>query len=125
MKKVTFGILLAFFPLLSLAQQERQQEMMIITTVEYMDFLDGSFSKMYVNYPDGKTEEIELKGLWSFGRYISEKKVKANDRTVMNKINELLKAGWRIAMVSSSTQPRTSEANASPSSILTRYVLVR
>ncbi len=123
MKRYILSIVLCCGLHLGYAQQ--QQEMMIITTVEYMDFLDGSFSKMYVNYPDGKTEEIDLKGLWSFGRYISEKKVKANDKIVMNKINELLKMGWKIAMVSSSTQPRTSEANASPSSILTRYILIR
>lgn len=121
-KKVILTVLLGFFIFSSKAQQ---QEIMVVTTVEYMDFLDGGASKMYVNHPDGKTEEIDLKGLWALAGYISEKKVKANDRTVMNKINELMKAGWKISAVSSSTQPKSGGGNSAPSSILTRYILVR
>ncbi len=118
-------ILIVLFGFLVLSSKAQQQEIMIVTTVEYMDFLDGGASRMYVNYPSGTTEEFELKGLWSIGRYISEKKVKANDRILMNKINELLKSGWKIIAVSSSTQPKSGSDNTSPSSILTRYILTR
>ncbi len=121
-KILILSLLMGFFYFVSSAQQ---QEIMMVTTVEYMDFLDGGASRMYVNYPDGRTEEIDLKGLWAFARYISEKKVKANDKTLINKINELMKAGWKIVAVTSSTQPKSGEGNSAPSSILTRYILVR
>ncbi|MCS6822201.1 MAG: hypothetical protein NZ551_10075 [Microscillaceae bacterium] len=102
-----------------------QQEVMMITTIEYMDFLDGSSSQMHITYPDGKSESLQLRGLYALAGYISDKKIKENDKTVVTKLNEFLQKGWRISVVSSSTQPKSPETSSPPSSIITRYVLVR
>ncbi|MCS6968692.1 MAG: hypothetical protein RMJ44_08350 [Cytophagales bacterium] len=106
-------------------QAQQKQEVMIITTIEYMDFLDGGSSQMHISRADGSSESVQLRGLYSFGKYISDKKVKQNDQTLISKLNEYLQQGWQIVAVSSSTQPKGNSLEDPPSSILTRYVLVR
>ncbi len=129
-KKMTRRMRFKFFALLcllacaSVRAVAQREELMIITTVEYLDLLDGGSSRMYITTSDGKTEEIQLKGLYAFGGYISEKKVKANDSTILKRLSDLQRAGWSILAVTSSTQPRV-DSGSSPPSILTRYILIR
>ncbi len=125
MKQVHYFLLVLSCFLMIATTLSAQQEVMIITTVEYMDFIDGSNSQMYITRSSGATENIQLRGLFAVGQYISEKKIKANDKTVVDKLSEFIRAGWEIMAVSSSTQPKQATQNSAPSSIVTRYVLVK
>lgn len=123
MRKLVFLLLLAFLLSGQTALKAQSEGIIIVTTVEYLDLLDGGESRLYITTPDGRTEEVPLKGLYSFGGYISEKKINANDSTVAKRLNELQKRGWSILTATASTQPRTEAGK--PPCILTRYILVR
>ncbi|MCS7035293.1 MAG: hypothetical protein RMJ33_04530 [Saprospiraceae bacterium] len=123
MRKLNLLSVFVFLLLSHLTLQAQSEGIIIVTTVEYLDLLDGGESRLYITTPDGKTEEVPLKGLYSFGGYISEKKVNANDSTVAKRLNELQKRGWSILTATASTQPRTESGK--PPCILTRYILVR
>ncbi|MCS6981379.1 MAG: hypothetical protein NZM65_04200 [Flavobacteriales bacterium] len=99
------------------------QKLVFITTVEYLDLLDGGASAMHVPSSDGLEDHIPLKGLYSFAGYISEKKIKENDATIMGKIQTFLNQGWEILHVSSATQPKTDSGK--PPCIITRYLLIK
>ncbi len=110
-----------FLPSVSWAQSE---SLMIITTVEYLDLIDGGASRMYITRSDGKTEEVQLKGLFSFAGTISDKKIKANDATVLRYLNEFQREGWSILTVASYAQPRVDSGIGAPC-LVTRYILIR
>lgn len=99
----------------------QKKQVMIITTIEYAEFLSGGNSKMFITYPDGNQEEIEMKGLFAIAGYISEKNIKRNDKTVVDKINEFLNAGWEFENVSLAIR----DGSKGESIIFTRYILVK
>lgn len=99
------------------------QKLIFITTVEYLDLIDGGASAMHVTSSDGLEEHIPLKGLYSFGGFISEKKIKENDAAIMGKLQTLLNQGWEVLHVSSATQPKTDSGK--PPCIITRYLLIK
>lgn len=123
MRKFKFLLVLALLLSGQWALKAQNEGIIIVTTVEYLDLLDGGESRLYITNPDGRTEEVPLKGLYSFGGYISEKKINANDSTVAKRLNELQKRGWSILAATASTQPKTETGK--PPCILTRYVLVK
>lgn len=111
-------IILLFF-----LQEATCQKLIFITTVEYLDLLDGGASAMHVTSSDGLEEHLPLKGLYSFGGYISEKKIKDNDAAIMGKLQTYLNQGWELLHVSSATQPKTDSGK--PPCIITRYLLIK
>ncbi|MCS6929705.1 MAG: hypothetical protein NZM43_09430 [Saprospiraceae bacterium] len=115
------SLMFLLFGVLQLGAQE--ESIIIMTTVEYLDLLDGSESRLYITTPDGRTEEVPLRGLYSFGGYISEKKINSNDSVVAKRLTELQKKGWSILTATASTQPKTETGK--PPCILTRYVLIK
>ncbi len=79
---------------------------------------------MYVTYPEGKQEEIELKGLFDVGGYIRPKNLKSNDTAIAKKINELQRQGWEIRHVSMGVRPQTPNGGQE-ACIFTRYILTK
>ncbi len=123
MRKFFFLPLLVLLLFGKVDLKAQSEGIIIVTTVEYLDLLDGGESRLYITTPDGRTEEVPLRGLYSFGGYISEKKINANDSTVAKRLNELQKRGWSILTATASTQPKTESGK--PPCILTRYILVK
>ncbi|WP_448518505.1 hypothetical protein [Rhodoflexus sp.] len=103
-----------------LQAQAQNKQVMIITTIEYSDFLSGANSKMFITFPEGNQQEVEMRGLFSFGGFISEKNIKRNDKTVVDKINEYLSQGWQLEHVSSAIR---NGQQAQEGIIFTRYIL--
>ncbi len=124
MKKVIST--LSFLTLLAAAPLLAQKQTMIISVVEYAEFLDGANSRMFISFPNGKQEEVEMKGLFAISGYINEKNIKSNDNTVVKKLNELQQQGWQIESIASVVRPKVNTgSNNPPSCFITRYVLVK
>lgn len=119
MKKVLFLALTAFF--LSAAQVAKTQTM-IISVVEYMEILYGNDSKMFISYPDGKQEEVQLKGLFEVTGLVRPKHLKGNDEAVMKKLNDLQKQGWEIKHVNMGVRPEVPKSSGA-GCLITRYIL--
>lgn len=98
------------------------QKVIVITAVEYMDLIDGGASALHVTGSDGKEEHQPLKGLYSFGGYISEKKVRDNDEKIATKLEDYFREGWELLHVTTAVQPKTDTGK--PPCIITRYYLV-
>ncbi len=124
MKKIILFVL--FLTLFSAASLWAQKQSMIISVVEYAEFLDGANSRMFITFPNGKQEEVELKGLFAISGYINEKNIKSNDNAIIKKLNELQRQGWEIDNVVSVIRPKVNTGNNNPPScIITRYLLIK
>lgn len=104
----------------------QKSQLVFINTVEYLDFLDGGSSFMYIHSTNGVSERIELKGLFSVAAYLSEKKFAENQSTIHMKIQSYLDDGFQIAEVTTNTRQRSTQGAVTiPSYIITRYILVK
>jgi hypothetical protein len=113
-------ILLVLLLGLCFQAQAQSKQVMIITTVEYAEFLSGGNSRMFITFPDGNQQEVEMRGLFAISGFINEKNIKRNDKTIIDKINEYLNQGWELAHVSSAIR---DAQQAQQGIIFTRYVL--
>ncbi len=119
MKLLKFVLLILSLGLCFQAQAQSKQ-VMIITTIEYSEFLSGGNSRMFITSPDGNQQEVEMRGLFAIAGFINEKNIKRNDKTVVDKINEYLNQGWQLEHVSSAIR---NGQEAQQSIIFTRYIL--
>lgn len=104
----------------------QKSQLVFINTVEYLDFLDGGASFMYIQSTNGVSERIDLKGLFSIAAFLSEKKFAENQSVILQKIQSYLEDGYHIAEVTTNTRQRSSQGTATiPSYIITRYILVK
>jgi len=119
MKLLKFVLLVLSLGLCFQAQAQSKQ-VMIITTIEYSEFLSGGNSRMFITFPDGNQQEVEMRGLFAISGFINEKNIKRNDKIVVDKINEYLNQGWELAHVSSAIR---DGQQAQQGIIFTRYIL--
>ncbi len=104
----------------------QKSQLVFINTVEYLDFLDGGSSFMYIQSTNGVSERIDLKGLFSIAAYLSEKKFAENQSIIHQKIQSYLDDGYQIADVTTNTRQRSAQGTGTiPSYIITRYILVK
>lgn len=97
---------------------------MIVSVVEYTQLLYGSDSKMFITHPDGRQEEIQLKGLFEVTGLVRPKNLKSNDEFVMKKLSELQGQGWKIEHVAMVVVPQNPNANQA-GCFFTRYILTK
>jgi len=119
MKLLKFVLLVLSLGLCFQAQAQSKQ-VMIITTIEYSEFLSGGNSRMFITFPDGNQQEVEMRGLFAISGFINEKNIKRNDKIVVDKINEYLNQGWELEHVSSAIR---DGQQAQQGIIFTRYIL--
>lgn len=107
---------------LLMGAQSAMSQIMTITVVEYTEILYGSESKMFLTYPDGKKEEIQLKGLFEITGLVRPKNLRSNDEIVTKKLNELNEKGWEIKQMVFGVKPEVPNISQA-SCIITRYIL--
>jgi len=93
---------------------------MQITTIE--SIIPGGLgrSKMLVVYPDGKTEETDLKNLYSMVG-INFGNIETNMQAAMAKVNGFTNQGWSLVNVTANSQSPSEKS--SEGIFMTRYLL--
>jgi hypothetical protein len=119
MKSVRFFSIVFFLLFVSVAGFAQKKQIMVITAIEYAEFLSGGASTMFITFPDGNQQQIELKGLFSLAGFVSEKNFKRNDKVIVDKVNEYLKQDWELEAVTSAIR----DGERGQSIFFTRYVL--
>lgn len=118
--------LLILFIVLTMTVMAQKSQLVFVNTIEYLDFLDGGMSVMYIHHPDGETEKIELRGLWSLANYVSDKKFTENQTIIHEKIREFLDQGFQLIEVATNTRQRSPQGSGYiPSYMITRYILLK
>jgi hypothetical protein len=97
----------------------KQTLYMQVSTIESIIPAGGGRSRMIITLPDGKQNNSELENLYSIGG-INFGNVQSNERTIIEKINQLTAEGWELHQVTSGVQSPSD--SKSQGIFITRYL---
>jgi hypothetical protein len=89
------GLSLFFFASFKSKNTIASREYVVIDALESMVSGGIGRSKGVITYSDGKQEEFELENFYSMAG-VNFGNIKGNDKTIITKINQLAKQGYRI-----------------------------
>ena len=92
---------------------------MQVTTIESVIPAGAGRSKMIITLPDGKQNDLGLENFYSIGG-INFGNVQSNERTIIDKINQITAEGWELHQVTSGVQ--SPSASNSQGIFMTRYL---